>query len=179
MPALNNLSASQYPAFQRCVTELVAADERVDLFEWMLGHVSSRRLAPKFEKKQRIQPRVKYYALKPVREHIGVLLSTLARSGHRGGESIRRAFDQALRHLPQDARPELIDPDRCGLRQVDTALSALNTLGPRQKRTVVTACAACITADKRVTPDEAELLRAVSDALGCPMPPLLPGQALV
>jgi hypothetical protein len=29
-----------------------------------------------------------------------------------------------------------------------------------------------------VTPDEGELMRAIADALGCPMPPLLPGQAL-
>jgi hypothetical protein len=29
-----------------------------------------------------------------------------------------------------------------------------------------------------VTQDEGELMRAIADALGCPMPPLLPGQAL-
>ncbi len=33
-------------------------------------------------------------------------------------------------------------------------------------------------ASNTVTPDEGELMRAIADALGCPMPPLLPGQAL-
>ena len=35
------------------------------------------------------------------------------------------------------------------------------------------ACAACICVDGTVTIDEGELLRAVSDCLGCPMPPLI------
>jgi hypothetical protein len=37
----------------------------------------------------------------------------------------------------------------------------------------ILACAACIGADGRVTVEEGELLRAISDSLGCPMPPLL------
>jgi hypothetical protein len=40
------------------------------------------------------------------------------------------------------------------------------------------ACAACIAADRTVTQSEGEMLRAIADALGCPMPPLLPGQPL-
>jgi len=35
-----------------------------------------------------------------------------------------------------------------------------------------------ITADHEVTLEEAELFRAIADTLGCPVPPLLPGQAL-
>jgi hypothetical protein len=41
------------------------------------------------------------------------------------------------------------------------------------KKRVIEACAACIGADGRVTIEEAELLRVISDALDCPMPPLL------
>jgi hypothetical protein len=38
---------------------------------------------------------------------------------------------------------------------------------------VLEAAVACITADRQVTATEAEVLRAVSAAMSCPMPPLL------
>ena len=41
------------------------------------------------------------------------------------------------------------------------------------KKCVLEACAACIGADGQVTVEEGELLRVISDALDCPMPPLL------
>ncbi len=179
MPALHNLAPSQYRAFKRCVSTLIAADQRVDLFEWMLGRVLLRRLTPQFEPEKRTRRRVKYYSLKPVRDHLAVLLSTLARQGHGDRESARHAYDQAIGRLSLDPLPELADADACGLRQIDEALTALNTVGPREKKAVINACAVCVTADTQVTPDEAELLRAVCESLGCPMPPLLPGQTLV
>jgi hypothetical protein len=40
---------------------------------------------------------------------------------------------------------------------------------------VLRACAAAAVTDDRITAPEAELLRATSAALGCPMPPVLPG----
>jgi uncharacterized tellurite resistance protein B-like protein len=69
--------------------------------------------------------------------------------------------------------------DRCGLARLDEALSVLNELAPRQKRRLIHACAVTVSADREVTVMEAELLRATADSLGCPMPPLLPGQPLV
>jgi hypothetical protein len=46
------------------------------------------------------------------------------------------------------------------------------------KQQLIGACARVIMFDREVTVDEAELLRAIADGLGCPMPPLLPGQSL-
>lgn len=178
MPALHNLAPRQYRAFKACVSTLIAADQRVDLFEWMLSRMLLRRLAPEFEPEKRTRRRVKYYSLKPVRNHLAVLLSTLARQGHKDSESTQHAYDQAMHHLPLDPTPGLVGPEACGLRQIDEAFAVLNTVGPREKKAVINACAVCVTADKQVTPDEAELLRAVCDSLGCPMPPLLPGQSL-
>jgi tellurite resistance protein len=37
----------------------------------------------------------------------------------------------------------------------------------------------CAGADGEINTDEAELLRAIADTLGVPVPPLLPGQKLV
>jgi len=50
------------------------------------------------------------------------------------------------------------------------ALIQLNRL---LKPALLKACAACITADKKVSPLEIELFRAIADTLDCPMPPLM------
>ena len=51
-------------------------------------------------------------------------------------------------------------------------MNELDAAAPPLKRQILNACAACIGADGRVTLEEGELLRAVADALGCPVPPL-------
>ena len=57
------------------------------------------------------------------------------------------------------------------LRAFDAALSELAQASPQVKRAVIQAVAACIAADGQVTPEEGELLRAITAALACPMPP--------
>jgi hypothetical protein len=57
-------------------------------------------------------------------------------------------------------------------------LRQLARTGPKLKRELVRAAAATVAHDRRVTLDEGELLRAIADALDCPMPPLLPGKRL-
>ena len=56
---------------------------------------------------------------------------------------------------------------------VDAALAALEEAAPLVKRQVLRAAVACSAADRTVTAAEAEMLRAMSASLGCPMPPLL------
>nr|MBA3938174.1 hypothetical protein [Planctomycetota bacterium] len=54
---------------------------------------------------------------------------------------------------------------------LDRALAGLALASSGIKRRVLAACAWCVAADGTVTVDEAELLRAVADCLGCPLPP--------
>ena len=42
------------------------------------------------------------------------------------------------------------------------------------KEKVIAACVACVTADKKISVKEAELLRVITELLECPLPPLLP-----
>jgi hypothetical protein len=60
----------------------------------------------------------------------------------------------------------------CGLQELDQALVALVKVGPKLKRQLVEAAAATVSADGYLQIQEAELLRAISDSLDCPMPPL-------
>ncbi|HEY2084182.1 MAG TPA: TerB family tellurite resistance protein, partial [Verrucomicrobiae bacterium] len=49
----------------------------------------------------------------------------------------------------------------------------LNQAAPQIKKNVLNACAQVVAADGVIQEMEAELLRAMADALDCPMPPFL------
>jgi hypothetical protein len=177
-PALHELSPDQYTVFKRCVSQLVAQDNKIDLFEWTLSQILIRRLAPAYEPDRRADPRIRFYSLKPMTRHLSVLLSTLARYGHKDPQQIQSAFNAGTDKLGLNPPPTLADKSDCGLREINRALQALLEVSAREKRKVIHACAACITADHQITLAEGELLRAVAESLGCPMPPILPGQPL-
>ena len=175
LPALRGLTASQYQAFSENVMVLVEADEKIDLFEWALQRIILRHLEPHFA---RVKPPVThYYALGRLGRQCSVLLSTLAYVGHRDRPAAQRAFSLGISRL--DVRStSMLPPESCTVKALDDALDELNRTAPRVKQRIMTACAACISADRQVTVDEAELFRALCDGLSCPMPPLLPGQPL-
>jgi hypothetical protein len=175
LPALRALSPSQYQAFKTNVGALVAADDKIELFEWTLQRVLLARLRPHFERVP--PPRVRYSSLARLTPQCSVLLSTLARVGSRSEAELRAAFEQGASRL-LGIEPTLLLPDRCGLAELDAALERLAQASPSCVQQLLTACATSIAADRRVTQAEGELLRAIADALDCPMPPLLPGQPL-
>jgi hypothetical protein len=112
--------------------------------------------------------------LGPLVPTISGLLSTLA---HAGGNENRAvdAFRSATVELfgREGERIELLPREQCGLKVVDAALDQLAAASPAIKRRLIEACALCISADERVSVEEAELLRVIADALDCPMPPLV------
>jgi hypothetical protein len=174
LPALRAMSPQQYRTFAQCFQELVQADDRLGLFEWSLHHILLRHLKPQFEAVKATQTR--YYGLKQLSDPCSVLLSTLAYVGHDDAEAAR-AFDLADNLLPE-VRIQLVPRQQCSLQRLQQALEELQHVAPKLRRRLIDASAACICADREVTVAEAELLRAVCDMLDCPMPPLLPGQAI-
>ena len=175
VPALRELSPTQYDTFKRNLDALIHADQKIDLFEWMLRRTLNRYVAPERQKSD--PQRVRYHKLDDIAGPVSVLLSTLAYIGHSDKASATHAFEQAKQDA-QAAKLALAEPDACGHEPLDEALQSLSALSPKAKRTLLNACAACIAADKQATVREVELLRLISDSLGCPMPPLLPGQPL-
>jgi len=170
LPALRALVPAQYDRFKQNVVALVQADNEIDLFEWSLHRILLHDLEAHFVK--RSSPRVRHHTLASVRPHSELLLSMLAYAGHRDLDSAGDAFAQARRSLElPEARLRPVDD--LHFAALDAALAALEEAAPLVKRQVLRAAVACITADRTMTATEAELLRAISASLGCPMPPLL------
>lgn len=176
LPALQKMSREQYAGFRKQVDALIEADGRVDLFEWTLRRLLTRHLEAHLFRPR--DPKVHYYALKPVAEHCAVLMSTLARVGSREPGEVERAFASGASALGL-AGLTLQGTDACRLSAVDRGFDELAKLSPREKKKLLHGCATVIAADGEITVSEGELMRAISDSLDCPMPPLLPGQKLV
>lgn len=175
--SLRGLAPAQAARLKQDVRALIDADDRVSLFEWMLIRMLRRHLEPAFTPTTPAHAR--HHSLSPLAPQLAIVLSALAHAGHEDRSGAQRALEIGARaaglpdlvtHLPRSA---------AGLKDLDGALDELERLSPPNKRRALTACAACIAADHAVTVREGELLRAVADSIGVPMPPLLPGQPLV
>jgi Zn-dependent protease with chaperone function len=170
LPALRALTANQAEAFTNTVAALVEADHTIDLFEWSLQHILLRDLDRQHDAGR--QSRVRFGTVADVRLQCELLLSTLAYVGQRQPGAAADAFEQA--RLALDLADARLQPQEdCQLDHLDAALGDLDEAAPQVKRQILQAAVACITADRQVTAAEAELLRAVSASMSCPMPPLM------
>lgn len=172
VPALRRMSKAQYDEFATLVRLLVAADRKVSLFEYALQRHLIAHLAVQFGGAASA-PTVAYTTPEPLVDAVGVVLSGLAHAGTDSRDEAVRAFRAGVEALGwRAASPTLQGEGEIGIDRLDAALKALALASPALKKPILEACATCIAVDGRITLEEGEMLRAVADALGCPMPPL-------
>lgn len=169
-PALRRMPFDRYPLFKSVLLDLIKADGRIGLFEWALHRAVLRHLEPAFNVSAK--KRLGHASLAGMTREVSLILSALAHVGdHAGGPE--SAFAQGVRILELPSAVFLPRSD-CGIQALDQAVNKLNSLKEKGRRKLITACAAVVAANGKVSPSEGEVLRAVCDALECPMPPLLP-----
>ncbi|MEM6687872.1 MAG: M48 family metallopeptidase [Planctomycetota bacterium] len=169
IPSLKAMSARQFKEFAACFEMLVAADNKIDLFEWMLFQVVTRHLRTQYIKIK--SPPIRYYGLQRLSRECSILLSIVGAAGN-SEMTATQAFQLGQRQLPELPLTQLPQSD-CRLDLLREVLQTLEQVSAKQRGRLVDACAAAICADGHVTWQEAELLRGIADLLACPMPPLL------
>lgn len=173
IPALKQLSDSQYPSFKENLVALVNMDDRVDLFEWSLQKILFSHLGGHFGKaplaaRRRADPG-------QLTRELGLVLSVIAYADAADQGSAQSAFDASAQSLA-DKGLALLAKDQIRLADLDQALGTLDRLAPADKSRLLTACVISTWHDQRATPTEVELLRAFASVLDCPMPPgIAPG----
>ena len=167
--SLRRMAKDQFERFTELLESLAAADEKIDLFEFSLSKLVIRHLEPHFLKQQKKTAR--YYSLKNLSHECSVLISSLACTAGSNDETIQMAYDAGASHLDATRLTKLPNVD-CGLQELDQALVTLDGVTIKLKRKLIEAAVATVSADGYLQIQEAELLRAISDSLGCPMPPL-------
>ena len=168
--SLRQLSPEQFDSFTHLLETLAAADGQIDLFEFSLSKLVIRHLEPNFLKQRKKTAQV--YSLKRLGHECSVLISSLAYTAGSNDETIQAAYDAGAVHLAATIRLTQLPAAECGLQELDKALGKLAGVAINLKRQLIEAAATTVSADGYLQIQEAELLRAVSDSLGCPMPPL-------
>jgi hypothetical protein len=172
-PALCEMTPAQFRDFFYSVEALVQADHKMTLFEYALRRLLMRHVVSHYIRGKPVP--VKYTNYPSLVRPASVVLSALAHAGQADSDKVARAFEAGVQALDwPGAQLELVAPGAAGLRELDGALETLAMAAPMLKKQILEACAAVICIDGTVTVEEGELLRAISDCLGCPMPPLLP-----
>jgi len=174
IPALREMAREQYQSFRSIIDGLIAADERVEIFEWALRRIVAHHLDSHFGLAERPRAQLRSDP-EQLQRALAMLLSNLAYAGHRDRESVARAFTAGAR-VVELSGDHVLPFEQVNLRGLDEAVELLAHAAPPLKRRVLAACAACIEADREVTVREADLLRAIAEVFDAPMPPVLQGQ---
>jgi hypothetical protein len=160
--------------FREVMAVLVAADRKVDLFEFALQRMIDRKTAPDARRSfRRLLGRRSLAALHPAARTV---LSCLALWGSREDRQRDAAYRIGLERLGVVRRPDLADrlpPEACTLAAADDALNRLLAARPTDRKRFLEACVSCVAADECVSPREAELLQAIAATLDLPLTPII------
>lgn len=186
LPTLHGLPEERQTALRERLAAIMAANRRIELFEWMVDKIVARQLPARQAQTPPPAPRTNGLRLAQAGRECGVLLSAMAhwgawgaRSGSNHADDASQAYAAGVAALGQGPDlPEEVLEKPPGLREVDNALRILCGLTPPGRQKLLQSCAACILQDNKVSQAQGELLRGASAMLDCPVPPLLPGQPL-
>lgn len=170
LPSLRRLTPAEYGRFSELLRQLIGADGQVDLFEFMLQKVVRRHLDLFFRRSAPVRAEVR--RLDEVVPEVAVLLGAFAGlSGVAGSEPHRQAWEAAAAVLREQGLEVEWRGEGVSLEKLDAALDRFDRAVPLVKKQLLYGCAAAVFADGAVSSEEAELLRAVADTIGCPVPP--------
>jgi Zn-dependent protease with chaperone function len=166
IPALRRLSLPEYQQFTTTLDALMASDQKIDLFEFMVQKILRRHLDLWF--RQVPPPQTRFKEISQLLPEAQSILSTLAGAGGADDEASKLAYAAAQACLP-GLPADWVSAD---LPRFDLALDRFEMAAPRVKQQLLQACGQAVMADRAVVNEEAELLRAIADTIGCPVPPL-------
>jgi len=168
LPALRQQTHAEKLALLACLNALLQREGAVSLQNYTLRKLARLHLhegvtPPPLPGRAQVQA---------YRDELTLLFAVLAQSGHSDLQQARQAYHAGLSQLFPQARTEFAQR-RNWASPLDVALTKLDRLHPLAKEKVIRALAATIAHDGRLVIGEAELLRAISATLHCPLPPLL------
>lgn len=174
IPSLRQLSPPEYERFQSLTQSLVESDGQIDLFEFMLQKIIRRHLDLFFNRVR--PPKIRYRHLAKLRKELSILLSTLAGVGSRSEGQAKLAFQEGEESVTEELggeRLRFLPPEECDLGPIGASLDRFDEATPLMKKRLLHACGKVVMADQKINDSEAELLRAIADTIGCPIPPFV------
>lgn len=168
LPTLKMLSKPQYIEIRKNAIGLIRADRRVSLFELVVQLFAIRCLDKHFG----LHRPGKLGRRQEGREELCIVLAFIARSGASEVMAAEAAYRAAWSAFGTSSEPSMPTSEEVTQSAFLGALDRLESASMDFKKRVLVACAACISADREVTIDEYELVRAIASVLECPLPPI-------
>jgi len=177
LPSLAQLTPEQFQRFLAAAEAFTVADRRTDAFEWAIYEVLRARLFPRFGLRARPAATVAFG------EALGEVRAVLSWVAAASGSDAERAYRAGLAHLRRSGLPVPVGdgPLSQGVAGSRTVRHAdrLRGLVPAERRALVEAAEAVAAEDGRLKPSEAEVVRALAEALGVPVTLSADGRAPV
>lgn len=175
-PQIKNRPLEQLERMAALVQRLIEVDGIVDTFEFALSRVLTTHLNDAAHP----QHRQRNLRLTQLPEAVSVLFSVVAKQGcteinaaYQKGMDCLGRYEQRIKMLIDTKQwPDCVPPEDW-VSATDTALNKLDGLRMPDKQALVSALVLTISDDGKVTPHEAELLRAICATLHCPLPPFI------
>ncbi len=167
IPALRQMSESQYGTFRQNLKAMVEQDDEITLFEFALEKLVEHRLDAHFDKEETLK--IRHHNLKPLGRELSVVLSSLAHTSDTKPEEAWKAGLQVL----DNAAPEnskLLSSEQASLSELDKALTEFAQSANPVKRYLMKAMVHCVMADDHLSKKELNLLRAIAESIGTPIP---------
>ncbi|MBD2610454.1 M48 family metallopeptidase [Nostoc punctiforme FACHB-252] len=172
VPALRQNSAKECQRLCKCVHGLVKASGNLSLWDFVLQLILWHRLQPCINPTSAIT--VEFTTIEQIWSDSILILSALARVGHSKPDAIAYAFRSGVFRLPKAGEQEKPDtPVCCNFSDLKKSIERVQLASPKLKQAIIDACAHTVLVDNKVTPKEADLLRAIAMTLDCPIPPFL------
>ncbi|MFY9327274.1 MAG: M48 family metallopeptidase, partial [Georgfuchsia sp.] len=127
IPALKQLSLSQYKAFKDNLIALIEMDSRIDLMEWSLQKIVFNHLDGQFLKLAPMN--VRYSDPAQLKKEIELVLSMMAHAGAEDQREVEGAFGASVEALGSGGLA-LLANDQIKIADLDLALGKLNELKP-------------------------------------------------
>lgn len=146
--------------------QLIEIDNKVTLTEFIILYLLRQALNPNPKPQRSIK------SFQSIEAALGTLFSAIVQSSGESSALQARNFTQVMKSFTKaDCSAYLqMAPSP---KQMTHALDQLNRLTPLLKQPVIDACVDCTLHDGKATLRELEVLRAVCEALECPLPPVL------
>jgi Zn-dependent protease with chaperone function len=174
LPALRELSPDQQRAVRTTARALVDADEQTDVFERVLLYLLRRQLAGADEDAAPGATAGQRRSGDGGPDEAAVILSAVAWAGAADADAALEAFQAGAAHLrPRSGSLSLQPGSAADGDRIEAALDRSRTAPLAERRRLLEACTLTVAHDGRVGAEEAELLRAVAEAIELPLPPAL------
>jgi Zn-dependent protease with chaperone function len=167
IPALRQMSASQYGLFRQNLRNIIDHDDEVSLFEFSIEKLIEHRLDQHFKKEK--SPKIRHHHLKTLDNELSVILSSLANTS----DSNQKEAYQAGVNILEKAAPDdvhYLPPEEYTFTDINDALKEFAQSANPVKRYLLKSMVHCVMADDTLSLDELELLRAMAEVIGTPIP---------